>query len=332
VSFLKKILKETAKDYTFGSLADAPGNLPTGPLRGNSVYLNVFLRSMRIVNVRSGWSKFYPVVHSHISIPHLAGQVAEFQVVTSPSHLSELDSNHLDRIISLNHRLLGPIPYRGGDLNLEIGLFSVKSQDLAKPFLSVLETMALAAGVSYVSVAMPFVGPLKKGLELLTGSNDITLEIGISTSLNNPEAGTFYVMRAASGEVKTEDIKITREFRLVDKSNQNVAAYPYFVFSIEPTAVRDDWFLIPEIAATHTDLRDAVRNGQQNQIDDLFAAFRRTVLTSPDLLSADAKRLVSEVHDELVATVPTGMTSDAARDLRPLKSIPLFGTTGSSEE
>jgi len=324
MAILDKILKTTATDYTFGPLSQVPDDLAHVPIQKGSAYVSIMLRSMRIVSVRRGWSKFYPVVHSYISIPHLGGQRAEFQAVTSPSRLSELDASHLDRVISLNHRLLGPVPFRGGDLSLEIGLFSVKSDDLAKPFLAVLEAMAVAAGVSFVSVAMPFVAPLKKGLELLTGSNNINLEIGLSTILSKPETGYFFVMRAKRGDLKSDEFRVADDFRLVDRSGQAISDYPYLVFSIEVSDSRDDWFLIPEIASLYGELGVAIRKGRGAEVQEIFSALKRTVLTSPDLLTRDAQQLVSKIEEEVAAQMPTSMTSAVTREIRPLRSIALF--------
>jgi hypothetical protein len=324
MTLLDQIFKTNATDYTYGPITDVPDNLPHAQIEKGSAYISILLRSMRIVSVRRGWNKFYPVVHSYISIPHLGGKRAELQAVTSPSKLSELDASHLDRVISLNHRLLGPIPYRGGDINLEVGLFSVKSDDLAKPFLGVLEAMAAAAGVSYLSVAMPFVGPLKKGLEFLTGSNDIDLEIGLCTVFSKPETGYFFVMRAERGSVNPADLKVAEDFRLVDRAGQAISDYPYLVFSIETSDRRDEWFLIPEIASLHEELSTAIRKGKENDVQEIFSLFRRTVLTSPDLLAKDAQRLVKEVEEEITAQLPAAMTSVATRSLRPLHSIALF--------
>lgn len=324
MSVINKILRTAAIDYAVAPLPEGPNGLSHTPIQKNHAYISVLLRSMRIVGVRKLWSKFYPVIHSYISLPHLDGEIAEFQAVTSPSKLAELDTSHIDRVISLNHRLLGPTPYRGGDLNLELGLFSVKSSDLAKPFLGVLEDMALAAGVSFISVAKPFVGPLKKGLELLTGSNDLNLEIGLATTFDRPETGYFFVMRADREFLKARHFKIAEDFRLVDSSNQALQEYPYFVFSIEISESRDDWFLIPEIANVYKELMVAVRKNKRNEIDEIFSVFRRTVLTSSDLLTRDAQKLVKMVEDELAVTLPTSMTSKSTREIRPLERINLF--------
>ena len=46
-----------------------------------------------------------------------------------------------------DQRLLGPVPSMGGDLELKVGLFAVKSQDMLQPFLEILEDLSKAAGV-----------------------------------------------------------------------------------------------------------------------------------------------------------------------------------------
>lgn len=324
MTILDKILRSRAADYTYEPIARGPDGLLHVPIQVESKYISILLRSMKITDARRLWNKFHPVVHSYVSIPHRDGIQAEFQVVTSPAELLKLDAGHLDRVITLNQPLLGPTPYRGGDLTLKLALYSVKSSDLAKPFIGVLETMATAAGVSFVSVAKPFVEPLKKGLELLTGSTELRLEIGLSTSFRKPETGYFFVMRAERGAVKAADVTIAQDFRLVNNKNQAISTYPYFVFSIEVSDSREDWFLIPEIADIHKQLRLAVRKDKRADVDELFLTFKRIVLTSPDLLEKDAHKLVREVEAELTKVLPASLTSAASREIRPLRSIELY--------
>jgi len=326
MGILQKLLKTSAADWTYESIdskrvADGLGH---DLIKARSAYISIFLHSMRIVDVRSVWNKFYPAVHSYISIPHQGGEAAEFQVVIAPSRMLELDAAHVDRVITLNQRLLGPTPYRGGDLKIEIGLFSVKSTDLAKPFLSVLEIMATTAGVSFFAMAKPFVDPLKKGLELLTGSNDLTLEIGLATTLNKPETGYFFVMRAARGTIDVSSLNVANDGRLVDQKNQPVSNYPYLVFRIEASYDREDWFLIPDIASIYSELQKSVRAGKRADTEQLLGTFKRTVLTSPDLLPHDAQRLAKEVSAQVEEAIPTAMTSAVSIKLRSLKSVDLF--------
>ena len=87
--------------------------------------------------------------------------------------------------------MLGPVPYRGGDIGLEVGLFSIKSADLAKPYLSLMEDISNKAGVSMINTALQFAEPLKNGINLLVGGDvDTLLEIGISNTYNENNSFT----------------------------------------------------------------------------------------------------------------------------------------------
>ncbi len=324
MSRLEQLLYTKASDYVFTQIpTTAPAEIPS-PIENGGSYLSVFLRSTRIVDVRKGWSKFYPVVHSYTAIPRTDGRKAEFQVVTSPSRLAELDADHLDNVINVNHRLLGPAPFMGGDINVEIGLFSVKSSDMAKPFLGVLEEMATAAGVAFVSVAKPFTTPLKKGLDLLMGCDDLHLEVGLATTFDKTIAGDFVVMRARRDEQSLDNLKIAPDYKLVDGFGKSIASHPYFIFSIEFSRTRPDWHSIPEISAVHNELYDVVRKGKRTDVGELFSVFKRTALTSPDLLLADAQRLVRTVKNHLEIALPAELTSAPTTEIPPLTAINLF--------
>lgn len=323
-----KLWKTTAQDWTYAPLAAAqtPEQLAAAPIAPDSAYLHLWLRSLRLTHVRKGLSRFYGTVHSWVSLPHLSGQAATFQVVTTPGDLKEVDGKNLDRIIMINQRLLGPVPYRGGDLDLEVGLFSIKAADLAGPFVSVLEKMSKLAGVSVVSAAMPFVEPIAEGIDLLAGAeDDTTLEIGLSRVTPNPETGYFVVMRAPRGAVDVASLRVEPDYRLVDRAGKAVSDYPYMVLALEATSARADWFSLPDLASPYGDLQTEVRKGRLPDIEEAFAAFKRRVLTSPDLLSADALRLVAKVRTELESVVGSAPTRAGRTALQDLESIDLYG-------
>ncbi len=329
MGWMSDIWKTKSKDWTYTGIPPekTPENLAHAPIAGNSGYLHVFLKSMRITDVRIGTRRFYGTVHSFITLPVLDGRKAEFQVVTTPGHLKDLDVAHVDRIVNLNQRLLGPVPYRGGDLEIEIGLLSIKSVDLAAPFLDVLESMSKAAGVSYLQAALPFVGPIKDGINLLAGAGgDMNLEIGLSQDFPSPETGYFVVMRAEHDRVNPAQFRIDNKFQLVDDANgQAIGNYPYLIFSVSVTPKRDDWFLIPDLAATHKDLRETIKSGQQTRVDEGFTVFKRAVLTSPDLLLQDAQRLVNQVEGEVKAVVSMAPTAAGLHPtISELKDVNLY--------
>jgi len=315
--------KTRSKDWMFEPLlaAQVPDRLSHARLDPDQGYVSVFLRSMRITNVRKGLSKFFGTVHSSITVLHMGEEgKAEFQSVVTPNELKDQDVKHLDRVVARNLRLLGPVPYRGGDLEMEIGLFSIKSADLAAPYLTLLESLASTAGVAYLSAAMPFVGPIKEGIALLTGGSDETvLEIGLSTIFAPAETGHFFVMRAEAGTVDPSSLHLDDAYRLVDESNRPIQDYPYMVLACEVSSRRDDWVTIPEVKRAYDDLQRAVRSGKLEDAEEAFGVFRRTALTSPDLLFNHAQALVAEVEERMMTVL--GATTVARKDERGLPGL-----------
>ncbi|HEY8186653.1 MAG TPA: hypothetical protein VIF64_11315 [Pyrinomonadaceae bacterium] len=327
-----KLFKTRAEDWVFQRLKN--DQVPEDPksndvLSAGEAYLTITLRSMRVVNVRKLATKFYGVVHSFITIDHLSGKDGSFQTVTTPSQLRNIDSQNVDHVIQVNKTLLGPIPYRGGQIGLELGLFSVKEADLAAPFLDVLQSMASQAGVGIVSAALPFAEPIKKGIEAITGtSGDSILEIGVATDLNPPTTGWWVVMRAPKETTIVSELDVTpTDFRLVNKaSGELVKDYPYLVFTVTQSTKRSDWFKLPDLTKPYQKLQDAVRDGDYNAAKDLITTFKRLALTSDDLITDDAKNIGKLVQAKAEEALGATLTSAGKTkiDLPPLESYQLY--------
>ncbi len=319
------------QDWVFSYLSaeQVPDKLRRKPVAVNSEYLSITLQSARVVNVRRGLTRFYGTVHSYASIPHLSGGRAEFQVVTSPDRLKNVDPRNLDRVISLEHRLVGPVPYRGGDLELEIGLFSIKSVDLAAPFISLLEDMSKLAGVAFIGTALPFAAPIKTGINLLTGGNDPTiLETGVAASSWRPEVGYIVVMRAPKSEINVEKLHVhAQDYRLVDLDGRPVGDFPYMVLKVETSPRRDDWYMIPDVSEAYSQLRNDLRRGVFKAAAESLTVFRLTALNSDDLLEDDANRIVELVEAEYNKRLGTTATGREESEPMPeLRELPLYPT------
>jgi len=319
----KDLWRKQATDWTFGVLQanQVPNGLESSPIEAHKAYVNIFLRSMRVVNVRQGLKKFYGTVHCFITLPHILNQKAEFHVLTTPTRLSDIDAHNVDRIIQMNHRLLGPVPYRGGDIKMELGLFSIESVDYAGPFLKILESIATSAGVSYINMAIPFMGSLNEGVNLLFGiGKGITLEVGLSNTFDKPFSGYFVVVRAPKNKIELSNLRLDNDYRLIDNNGEAITEYPYLVFSLDASAKREAWFEIPEIATAYKVVIDAVRTGNAKTTQEAFTIFKRITLTSPDLLIDDAERLVTKVGDELKRVLRT-VRGRTMRDFPAIKNL-----------
>jgi len=329
----RNIMRERSEDWIFYALKpeQLPKNIHGGSNSSESIepdkaYMSIRLRSLRIVNVRKLTRKFFGVIHSFISLPHLGNGLASFQVVTVPNDLKEIDSKNLDRVISVNKPLLGPVPYRGGELNLQLGLFSVETADLAAPFISVVEKMSSVAGVSLVKTAAPFKEPISEAFRLLTGgtSNSI-LEIGLSNSVSEAElqSGWFLVMRANKNEVDLSNLRIKETSNCIeDLEGKPIKDFPYILFSIEQTVQRPDWMQISELKDAWDDIDNLIRRNDFTEATKSLFRFRRLALISPDLISSDGK-LLFEKAQKKVSEVLDRVETSAVQSNR---SLPDFAT------
>jgi hypothetical protein len=323
------LVTQRAEDWTFGPI-DVTGmrgveQISSEPVADGAAYLSLFVRSMRIVEVRKLTTKFYAVVHAFTALNHLSGEPAHFHVLTTPGQLQELDPANIDSVVTMNRRMLGPIPYRAGDFEINLALLSVKSADLAAPYIKLLQSISTQAGSAFVNAMLPFAEPLSQGIALLIGAqNGSILQVGVSTTFARPMTGYYVVMRAPQASIDLSTLRLDQSYHLTDSRGQPVQKYPYIVFSVSATAERGDWFMIPELSAAHKALQAAVVKGNQSEVDDAFAVFKRVTLTSPDLLRQDAKAIVANVDAELQGLGST-LTASGGQALKDLKDIPLYG-------
>jgi hypothetical protein len=294
-----QIWRNQAQDWIVGWLdpSQTPNSELFGQIEPESAYLNIALKSARIVDVRKGFKTFYGTVHSFIRLPSPSQQNAEFNVVNTPTALKNVDAAGINRVIQLNQRLLGPVPYLGGDLEIEVGLFSIASSDLALPYLTLLESLSKTAGVSFISSAVPFVSPILEGVKLLAGSDkDSILEVGVSMTEFSPRQGYFVAIRAPKGRLDVKTLKVdASDFRLLGSDGAALVDFPYLVLEVRGETYRSDWFKVPEIGTAYREIQELYRANKDSDTEAALGRFRRMALTCNDLLVGDARKLADKV-------------------------------------
>jgi hypothetical protein len=332
MSWFEDLFVKKTENWTYGSLTAE--QIPEEPkaqeqITADEGYISIDICSLCIVNLRKFTSKFYGVVHSFIKLNHLSGEVASFQTVTTPPELKNIDPKRLDRLILANIPVLGPVPYRGGNMSVAIGLFSVKDSDLAGPYLDLLQDLATKAGISVVNAAIPFVETIKKGVDAIIGNSESSvLEIGISTSYSDPLiTGWFVIMRAPKESNVISKVKVTeKDFKLVDaKTGDSIKDYPYVVFRVTKSRQRNDWYLLPDLKDSYSELQRAVRSKKYTDADELLKTFKRLALTSNDLLYEDGDRIGKLVEARTNATLKATQVSNTEEaELPELESYELY--------
>jgi hypothetical protein len=317
----RNIQADVGRDFIVRRLA-APQGVADAPraIAKDEEYVSITVRASRIVNSRKWTGKFYGAVHARSHYLHEDKGLIEYQTVLSPKLLKGLDPEHLDRVITINKPILGPVPYRG-QLSLELGLFSVKGSDLAGPYIDMLTALATTAGVTFLAPALPFVEPFRKGLDLLFGNTgQADLEIGLDQGWNQIETGTWLVIRAPKGTAGVDALQIDpNDFGLLkEEQGEAYREQPYIVFSIEGTDRRDDWMTIPDLKQAWDAIGAAAKAGKQNEAEQLFNQFVLLTTWSPDLIPADANRLKEKAQARLPLLQRERAIAFAESDAHPL--------------
>lgn len=332
MSFLRSIFKTKARDWIFDKLEDSqtPNDTVSTDIPIDEYYIEFWLKSLRVVDIRKGLNKFHPVVHSFISIPYLGSKVpAEFNMVTKPGKLEELNAKNIDRVIAVNKLMLNKIPFRGGNIDLDVGLYSIKGQDLAGPYLTLVENISSKAGVSFVSQALQFAEPLKTGINLLTGgSDDSIFEIGLSTTFEGSilKTGYYVVIRAEKSQIDPTKLTIdSSDFKLLYEGNR-VKDYPYLVFEIKKSKEKNDWWQESKLNEAYNALRDAYAMNRSNELESLFDQFKRTVRASSDLLTKDKNIIIKKIKTELMQnSLATSVDKSKEGELVKLEDLKIYG-------
>lgn len=297
-----------------------------GPaVAANKEYLTVDVAALWITHVRKVLSKFYGAVHGSVQVPHETGETREFQAFDAIADAKELDAGHLDRIVQGPYRLLDSVPYRGKGINVRIALFSIKSADLAAPYIGLLKSVSDIAGVAFVSQAAPLVDVIHAGVSALAGRD--SLEIGRHGLFDPVYTGHYVVVRADPGQLPVDKLAFDESTRILSFDGQPVVDYPYFVLKIGASTTRDYWYNIPDVKIAFSHMKEQFGRTPHDIEKNLqaFDAFQVAASLSPDLLDNHAKNLVDETRKRFGAFITEerrgveDLTSPLALDLREFK-------------
>jgi hypothetical protein len=338
---LGKLYKKRANDFVAYWLeaGQVPDRLGREPIRAGTDYLRIDLRALEVVYVQKGLTKFYGIVNSVVALTHLGEGTAQFHAVIAPPDLKDVDAADLERFISFNRPLAGPVPYRGGDVDIQVGLFSVASASLLDPYLGLLEEIGNKCSVEFINLALPYAGLLTTGIALLTGSsNTKSLEVGVWTNLTDLRSGWLLIMRADRAKFPLKRLKalaVEGDDAKLMEGEQQIKEYPYVILRVSGSSRRDDFAKIPELKGQHDLYREALRSNDAEKAHEALQSFRRYLFTCPDLLKTDATRIYGEATNDFqdlygraqttVATVAgSGKKTKAAPKTRSLSDYHIY--------
>lgn len=282
--------------------------VPTGqPIEPDRAYFVVRLTEMYLGRSRTLWRKFYPMLHAFATV----GGMEEHAVV-GPGALQELGEANLERVVNVNTRLFGPMPFRGGDVSILVGLYSIPGDDAAKALVVTVGQLAGLVGPAAIP-SMQVVDVLKAGVDSLLGLPNTTLRLGVRDTFypdNRLRAGFHIGIGAPEEEVQFDRLWL-HNGRLVKGDDPLIARayedHDYIVLQIERRDHRGDWAGLPGLITFEqqygTIMKDAALgvDDKRARLRKLWPVFTESLRTSPHLTALDAAYIADNVARDLKA-------------------------------
>lgn len=324
---LSRLAAKESRQFTMvRGLKESGLGITGSKIEADACYIEIYLESLRIKNVRKFATSFHGVVYAYADLAREGDTSAEFAAVTTPDRLAQLDPNNLDRVITMSKRLVGPTPWRGGALGLELGLFSVKQTNLMSGVLDLVGKIADQVGVSFVSQAKPFLPLVREGMDLIAGqAEDTAIEVALDADISVREGEIFAVIAVEEGVLDRNQLSLDPHTGALLYEREPLKE-SYFVFSIRPTKQKADYAEIPELKTAYAAIMAAIIAGKPDAADAALQVFRRTAIVSPDLITEDRNLIVEKASMKVRDAFPKGFVpssrpagSDALQSLGDLR-------------
>jgi hypothetical protein len=322
----EKVKGAPPTDMTLVLSVAAPGFPYSGaPIKIDECYIELYVESLRLTQARRFATTFNGVVYTFVSISREGDVQAQLAAVSKPQKLTQLDGKSLDKVITVSKQMMGAVPWRGGALSLELGLFSVKTGNLLTPVLDYVTKVSSAAGASFVGAVKPFLPLITEGMDLIAGQTaETAIEVGIDTDINISASGVHAIIDAPKNKINVSKLSLDPTDHKLLLDGQPLQ-YGYCVFSIRRVDQKADYGEIPELKERYAAFQKAIRDNKINEAKDALTAFRLAAIASPDLISSDAQRLVDKAQQKLNAAFPAGgISSSQVRRVETLAEIGLY--------
>lgn len=325
--------RELPPDHVVGKPGEPP---PGAPFGADEAYFTVRMREMYVTHARKLWRQYYPMLHGWVT--HMG---EETHAVAGPGQLQQLGDAGLDRAVILNYRLAGPIAYRGDEVTVLVGLYSIPGQDAAKALIDTVQTIAGLGGIA-LGQAVPIANAVKQGVENILQLNTSRLELGVRDSLTRPPLRPthFVGIAAPVGDVPFDRLWL-KEGRLMVGADPVQARTPYqdhdyMVIEIERVDTYDAWPGLPGMAAMQEKFSAIMADGgvsaedKRKRLGTAWPEFTTLLQKTPQLIPADRKRIeqavLTQLQSQLSSQNPfeTRSVSGAPRSFEPRGAFDLL--------
>lgn len=306
--WIENLFRERNSQMAWGRIPSerVVGGGPQPAYVANDDYIVVRLGSMYLRDSRELWLKLSPLVHGTVGLRGLREPRGETAII-GPAQFGDLAVASADRSVVLNQRLAGPAVWRGGDLELAVGLFAVPKDQAAKALLGTLSQLSELGIIPGLQQGLDIGKIVKDGIEGLIGLNGSRPVLGVKVALSDTQSagpGHFVGIAAPQAEVPFDQLWL-KDGRLhsgtAARQLQAYEEHDHIVISVERGQLRQDWRGLPSLTPHEAAFNDVLKD-TTGAADDLrarlntaFRAFDGALFAEEGLTNPDKTRIRGEV-------------------------------------
>jgi hypothetical protein len=296
---IKRALRDernVMRPYFFASSEAEPGELVA-----EETYLRLRLARMFLKYRRELFQTKYPVVNAAMRFAGLDGMV-EVNFVVQPQ-MAGGSHRRLADIVTLDQTLLGPVLYRGGDLELTLSLYAAPADDWAQRFIRLAEGISLLSLNTTLATAISMAGTIKTSVEGALESDGLDLKLGLNTELKERvwlRPGYLVLIAAVDADINADNLTVV-DGDLWTRDGGIYTAHDYIVLTIEVSGQRSDWQALGYGNLWQKLLKTAAEADDIQAVKDNYATFSGAILASPDLSWPDRSAIVRLAQQRIKA-------------------------------
>ncbi|MDX1414871.1 MAG: hypothetical protein R3293_11820 [Candidatus Promineifilaceae bacterium] len=266
------------------------------------VYVRLRLARMFLKNRRVLFQTKYPVVNALTRFSGIDGLV-EVNFVVKPELAGNGEESDLDDVVTLDQTLLGPVLYRGGDMELMLGLYAAPADDWAQRFISLAEGISKLTLNATVTTAISVANTIKTSIVDSMSGDGLDLKLGLDKELKENDwlaPGHVVMIAAPDEEIDFGQLRV-EDGELQTKAGKVYADHDYIVLAIEITSQRSDWQALGYGRMWQSLLKTAAEEDDLERVKEAYQMFTAAILSSEDLSVADQAGIVSLAQQRIKA-------------------------------
>lgn len=285
------------------NLLDADKNGEKPILPGES-YFEISLTEQFLKYKREHWKEYIPLTLFLTEFIY-AGQKDEFPFVVGPDLLKSIQQMEGNENVRFkNTRVLGPIPYRGDNVVLFVGLMRFKTKNWATQTIKLLESVAKSFDSSKLSGYLNIAEPVMAGIEGFFGmGDDMQFRMGQRNEFQDAEihdgnvfkSGYSVMIREHQDKAKPEHFWVKNNELYYGKNKDNIQPYrenDYILYEISTSDKRNDYETF-EFHKHWEKAREAVINKNRQQAEAEYRNLQVKLLNSKDIIEKQKDQLMS---------------------------------------